>query len=212
MINGSQRVSSIMILMMLFCVGFILMGFEMLGSRYLNPYFGSGITTWACLISVVLFAMMIGYFAGGYTADRHMAVEPLAVILTAAAFFIGIVAFVADFFIANILDSMGDGLVGTMLASFSILFVPVALLSACSPYVVRLLLTELKTGGRVTGMVYSVSTFGNVVGTLVTTFWMIPEFGTRSITKMFAAALLLLAILVMAYAWSRVNREKVLAG
>ena len=30
------------------------MSFEMLGSRYLNPYFGSGIYTWASLISTVL--------------------------------------------------------------------------------------------------------------------------------------------------------------
>lgn len=30
-----------------FILGFVLMGFEMLSSRYLNPYFGSGIYTWA---------------------------------------------------------------------------------------------------------------------------------------------------------------------
>ncbi len=30
-----------------FIVGGVLMGFEMLGGRYLYPYFGSGIGTWA---------------------------------------------------------------------------------------------------------------------------------------------------------------------
>ena len=39
-----------------FVTGGIVMSFEMLGSRYLNPYFGSGIYTWAALISTVLIA------------------------------------------------------------------------------------------------------------------------------------------------------------
>ena len=34
-----------------FVTGGIVMSFEMLGSRYLNPYFGSGIYTWSALIS-----------------------------------------------------------------------------------------------------------------------------------------------------------------
>jgi MFS family permease len=42
----------------------------MLGSRYLNPYFGSGIYTWAALISTVLAALTLGYFLGGWLADR----------------------------------------------------------------------------------------------------------------------------------------------
>ncbi len=42
----------------------------MLGSRYLNPYFGSGIYTWAALISTVLIALTAGYFLGGSLADR----------------------------------------------------------------------------------------------------------------------------------------------
>ena len=54
-----------------FVTGAIVMSFEMLGSRYLNPYFGSGIYTWASLISTVLAALTIGYFAGGWLADRN---------------------------------------------------------------------------------------------------------------------------------------------
>ena len=52
-----------------FVVGGVLMGFEMLGSRYLFPYFGGGIGTWAGLISMVLCALAIGYFTGG--GDRR---------------------------------------------------------------------------------------------------------------------------------------------
>src|SRR5215469_4105506 len=54
-----------------FVSGAIVMSFEMLGSRYLAPYFGSGIYTWASLISTVLAALCVGYFIGGSLADRH---------------------------------------------------------------------------------------------------------------------------------------------
>ena len=56
-----------------FVTGAIVMSFEMLGSRYLNPYFGSGIYTWASLISTVLAALTVGYFLGGSLADRRPA-------------------------------------------------------------------------------------------------------------------------------------------
>src|SRR4051794_41776423 len=51
--------------------GAIIMSFEMLGSRYLNPYFGSGIYTWASLISTVLAALCVGYFIGGVAGGRR---------------------------------------------------------------------------------------------------------------------------------------------
>jgi hypothetical protein len=53
-----------------FVTGAIVMSFEMLGSRYLAPSFGAGIYTWASLISTVLAALCVGYFLGGYVADR----------------------------------------------------------------------------------------------------------------------------------------------
>ena len=54
-----------------FITGAIVMSFEMLGSRYLAPSFGAGIYTWASLISTVLAALCVGYFVGGYVADRY---------------------------------------------------------------------------------------------------------------------------------------------
>ena len=54
-----------------FITGAIVMSFEMLGSRYLAPSFGAGIYTWAALISTVLAALCVGYFVGGYVADRY---------------------------------------------------------------------------------------------------------------------------------------------
>src|SRR5262249_35667933 len=60
-----------------FVTGAIVMSFEMLGSRYLNPYFGSGIYTWASLISTVLAALTVGYFLGGALADRKPSVQVL---------------------------------------------------------------------------------------------------------------------------------------
>ncbi len=42
-----RSAASFGLLAALFVIGFALMGFEMLGSRYLNPHFGGSINTWA---------------------------------------------------------------------------------------------------------------------------------------------------------------------
>jgi hypothetical protein len=49
------------------------------------------------------------------------------------------------------------------------------------PIAVRLAITDLRAAGHGTGAVYAVSTVGSLVGTLVTAFVLIPEFGTRQI-------------------------------
>ena len=72
-----------------FAVGAVLMGFEMLGSRYLFPYFGGGIGSWAGLISTVLCALTIGYFAGGAVVDRHPSPRVIAVSICVGRFLSG---------------------------------------------------------------------------------------------------------------------------
>ena len=191
--RGTARLG---LLAALFVIGFALMGFEMLGSRYLNPYFGGGITTWACLISVVLFAMMVGYFTGGYAVDAHPGVELLALCVVLAAACMLIVPPLADPVLQLIIQSLGDGFLGVLVAALALSLVPVAFLSACSPFVVRLLLVDLESGGKTAGLVYSVSTLGNVTGTLATTFYLIPNFGTRAITTAFGVVLAAVAALL----------------
>jgi sugar lactone lactonase YvrE len=194
--TGTPGAARLGLLAALFVIGFALMGFEMLGSRYLNPYFGGGITTWASLISVVLFAMMVGYFAGGYAVDAHPGVELLALCVVLAAACMLIVPPTADPVLQLIIQTLGDGFLGVLVASLALSLVPVAFLSACSPFVVRLLLVDLDSGGKTAGIVYSVSTLGNVAGTLATTFYFIPSFGTRAITTAFGVVLAVVAALL----------------
>ena len=172
-----------------FAVGAVLMGFEMLGSRYLFPYFGGGIGTWAGLISTVLCALTIGYFAGGAVVDRHPTPRVIAVSILFASFYMALVPATADPVMAWILGHIGDGPAAVLIAAGALILVPLSLLGTFSPVAVRLLLHSTGRTGRVAGMVYGVSTIGNVFGVLFTTFWLIPTIGSRAITYVFALVL-----------------------
>lgn len=172
-----------------FVVGGVLMGFEMLGSRYLFPYFGGGIGTWAGLISMVLIALSIGYFAGGVIADRYPSPRVIAIAVTLAAAYLAVIPLTADHAMAWILQSIGGGLPGILFAAAALLLLPVAFLGTLSPVAVRLLIRSTRETGRVAGLVYGLSTIGNVFGTLFTTFTLIPTIGSRSITYLYAVIL-----------------------
>ena len=181
-----------------FIVGAALMGFEMLGSRYLFPYFGGGIGTWAALISTVLIALTVGYLAGGALVDRNPSSSVIALAVALAGLYLAIIPPVADPVIASILDTMGDGPVAILLASAVLCLVPLTLLGMYSPVAVRLIVRSTEEVGRVAGLVYGISTFGNVFGILFTTFYLIPEMGSRSITYIFGGVLLASAAMLYA--------------
>ncbi|MFI5011068.1 MAG: fused MFS/spermidine synthase [Hyphomicrobiales bacterium] len=193
----SRTMRTVAVYLIVFIVGGVLMGFEMLGSRFLYPYFGGGIGTWAALISTVLYALAIGYFAGGAIVDRYP--SPMVIAMSvglAALYLLGIPACV-DGAMQAILSSNGYGAGATLLAAGVLLAPPICLLGMLAPAAVRLLIAEAQSAGQIAGAVYGVSAVGNVAGTLFTTFVLIPTIGSRAITYWFAATLALCAGLLL---------------
>src|SRR5262245_47234110 len=139
-----------------FVVGAVLMGFEMLGSRYLYPYFGGDMGTWAGLISTVLVALTIGYLVGGRLVDRYPSALVIAVAVVLAAAYLAVIPASADTVMSAILDGMGMGPVPILVASSALCLVPLTLLGTFSPVAVRLLVRSTDEVGRVAGLVYGV--------------------------------------------------------
>jgi len=102
----------------------------MLGSRYLNPYFGSGIYTWASLISTVLAALTIGYFIGGWLADRRPSPMVLGVTVLIGSVYVLVLPSFAQELLEFVLNRIDDVKTGSLLASLAILLFPVTF-SAC---------------------------------------------------------------------------------
>ena len=171
-----------------FVTGAIVMSFEMLGSRYLNPYFGSGIYTWAALIATVLGALTAGYFLGGFMADRTASAAVLGTIVGFASLYLVALPSFAEGILGFVANASDNIRLGSLYSAFAIMFVPVTLLGVYSPFAIRLVLRTAQNSGTVSGAVYGVSTAGSIVGTLGTTFFLIPLIGTRAITLLLGAA------------------------
>jgi predicted membrane-bound spermidine synthase len=186
-----------------FVSGAIVMSFEMLGSRYLAPYFGSGIYTWAALISTVLAALCAGYFIGGALADRHPSPVLLAATLAIGSAYLVLLPAFADQALEFFVWSIDDIAMGGLAAAFAIMFFPVTLLGMFSPFAIRLLLHSQLNSGTISGMVYGISTGGSIVGTLGTTFFLIPAIGSRAITYAMGVLGILAAGLLLASARGR---------
>ena len=180
--GSSQAAAAVTIYAVAFVTGAIVMSFEMLGSRYLNPYFGSGIYTWAALISTVLIALMAGYFLGGMLADRTASPAVLALtVIIGSLYLLALPAF-AQAILEFVLASVDDIRAGSLISALALMFFPVTFLGMYSPFAIRLLLRSAQRSGRVSGAVYGISTAGAIVGTLGTTFFLIPTIGSRAIT------------------------------
>jgi predicted membrane-bound spermidine synthase len=178
----SNTAAAAVIYAVAFITGAIVMSFEMLGSRYLNPYFGSGIYTWAALISTVLLALTAGYFVGGALADRTASPAVLAfTVIFASAYLLALPSF-GQAILEYVLAGIDDIRAGSLIAALALMFLPVTFLGMYSPFAIRLLLRSAQRSGRVSGAVYGVSTAGSIVGTLGTTFVLIPSIGSRAIT------------------------------
>jgi predicted membrane-bound spermidine synthase len=209
-IAGPSHAAAAAIYIVAFVTGAIVMSFEMLGSRYLNPYFGSGIYTWAALISTVLIALMAGYFLGGVLADRTASPTVLALTVIVGSLYLLALPSFAQFVLEFVLAAIDDIRVGSLASSLTLMFFPVTLLGMYSPFAIRLLLHSAQRSGRVSGAVYGISTAGAIVGTLGTTFVLIPTIGSRAITLTLGALGLIAGLGLLALARGRAGAALVL--
>jgi predicted membrane-bound spermidine synthase len=171
-----------LIYLVAFLAGAVLMAFEIIASRYLTPYFGSGVLTWSALISVVLLAIMAGYFVGGSLVDRHPRAGLAALFLTLGGLWLVATPFFARALLERVMLANESEVVGALLGAGALTVVPVAALGTYSPIAVRLLLSDVSRSGRVAGSLYGVSTIGNVAGTLGAALLLIPHMGSNDAT------------------------------
>ena len=77
-----------------FISGAVLMSLEIVGSRILAPYFGNSIFVWGSLISVVLAALSLGYYWGGWLSAREPSYARLLTLLLIPGILIFVLPFI----------------------------------------------------------------------------------------------------------------------
>jgi spermidine synthase len=175
--------------------GAVIMGLELLAFRLYAPYFGYTIYVWGSLISVVMVALTLGYALGGWMADRSQTDFPLYALILASALYQLIIVFTNRWLLAR-LWPWGE-FTGTVVASLIIFTPPMTALAVTSPFVIRLLARAGKVGVTA-GKVYALATVGSIAGTLLTSFYFVPRFGTQATLKLLCGASLAIGVLGLA--------------
>ena len=186
-----------MIKFVVFICGAVVMSFEILGSRVLAPNFGSSVFVWGSLISVFLAGLSAGYYLGGRLADINPSSRRLSLILIIP----GLLLLTFPLYSVPVSDwiFMRDlGVRMSPLIASSVLFlVPSVFLGIVSPYTAKLMICSMHTSGKTIGTLYALSTFGSIIGTLTTSFYLITIAGVNALIM--GQGVLLVALAVPLY-------------
>ena len=168
---------------LVFSLGMLSMGLQLVASRVLAPFFGSSIFVWASLITTFLAAFSTGSFVGAAVSakpriNQSRIVAGLMIACSATLLFNSLgSAAVCDW-----LDLRIANVPAKLIATCVLLyFVPVMCLSSITPVCIAYYDRREKSAGRSAGLLNGVSTLGNIIGVLVAAFMLIPTFGTHAL-------------------------------
>jgi spermidine synthase len=172
------------------------MALEIVGGRLLSPFFGGSVYVWGSIIFVFLTALSAGYYLGGIASDKMPSLSLLAGFIAVAGLLILFIPpMVAP--LVKFAFAIGLGNYGTLFVAMLLFFLPSAGLGMVSPYIVKLGIKESSRLGNMVGKFYAISTVGSIVGTLATTFILIPWFGIRHIIIALGIILVILAATIL---------------
>lgn len=149
-----------------FLSGAALLILELMGVRLLTPAFGSSMIVYSAVIAVFLAAMAVGYFIGGYIADRAPYRSTLALSLGLGAILLAACTPVAPPVAGAFAAARFGGYWAPVLAAFAVFTLPSAVLAFVPPIAIRLEMKDVSRSGSVSGRIYAISTFGSIIGTL----------------------------------------------
>jgi spermidine synthase len=174
--------------------GAVLMGLEIVGSRILAPYFGNSVFVWGSLISLFLIALSVGYYVGGGLSDRYPSQTLLNTILLAVSGLMFLIVVIGRPVCDAILQADFGEKSGPFFAGAILFLLPSVGMGMVSPFAIRLATSAVASVGKTAGTLYALSTLGSILGTMLTTFVLIPNFGAGAILKGLAGALAIVAI------------------
>lgn len=178
-----------------FIEGGTVMAIELAGAKMIAPFFGTSLYVWASVLAVTLGGLTAGYFAGGWATYRYQPLKILFWELLAGTLLIALMPILA----AGIMSHTG-GLgvrTGSLLSSFSFMFLPLVCMGMVSPTLIQLRNRELRGAGRTAGTIYAISTIGGIIMTLLMGFYLLPDWGIRKSVYLSAGLLGLMTVLVV---------------
>ena len=181
-----------------FFAGMTTLAIEFTASRLLGSVFGTSNLVWASIIGLILIYLTIGYFVGGWWADRSPYPKTFYSTLIWGAFLSGLIPFISRPVLRMAADAFDALQIGVLAGSFTavlILFsIPITLLGVVSPFAIRLALHDSREAGQISGRIYAISTLGSFVGTFLPVLVMIPLLGT---TRTFVAFGIMLSLVAL---------------
>jgi predicted membrane-bound spermidine synthase len=183
------------LLILSFIEGAVVMAAELCGAKLLAPIFGSSLYVWASVMGITLGALALGYFYGGWISDKSKnSQKKLEQILVLAALFILVMPVLSYYVVPRI--SYLPFLLGVVLSTFALLFLPVFFLGATSPLFILLQTSEKVSSGKASGTVYAISTAGGILSTFLCGFYLIPVLGLTICLISFGLILFIATIFV----------------
>jgi|GEM_PF-22566 len=184
---------------LVFGVGMVFMSLEVIAGAEIAPYFGSSVFVWGSVIALFLLALSAGYRLGGRLADRWPTMMALATVLVAAGVATLLIPLVSPSVCAAFAGppSGGLGRLRALPVTVILYFVPTVLFAMTAPFAVRLSATRLGRVGGVAGRLYALSTLGNLVGALLTTFVLVRVIGKARLFEAAGFAAVLMAVLAV---------------
>ena len=181
-----------------FDVGAGAQAIELAAARLLDPWFGNSQIVWAALMPLILACLALGAWFGGRVGDRSPRLLPLLAVVMVSGVATAVIPVIAQpvlqLAIRDLLELEAGLLLAAMLAVAILLTFPLVLLGAVTPWVVRIALSSINTGGRTAGSLYAVGTVGSILGTLAPVLWLVPSYGTRRTFLLIGLRLVLLAL------------------
>ena len=161
-----------------FVTGASVLVIEVLAVRVLSPYYGNTIFTVSSVISVILLALSVGYYAGGSLADRHPSWQWFFSLILVS----GVVLLAFQLGGALLLPRFSGVFsleIGPLVSAAFLFLLPAVFLGMVSPFAVKLQSTCAPSHGvgRVAGEIFFWSTLGSITGSLLAGFVLIPKVG-----------------------------------
>src|SRR5688500_6887113 len=197
--------------LVVFLTGACVLVIEVLAVRVLSPYYGNTIFTVSSVITVILLALSVGYYAGGVAADRHPSRERFFALILGS----GVVLLLLHLLGTLTLPAVSSALsieVGPLVSAAMMFLLPAVLLGMLSPYAIKLqsLSVPEQGVGSVAGTIFFWSTLGSITGSLLAGFVLIPRVGVDRV--LIAVGVLLVALGLVPLLVFGVRSRRVLAS